>query len=64
MQTSVMDEAGQYDPPKEFGGPLGVCQYLLWAARSYLGRVAWVWSVGVVRHVGGEISSEFCSLCF
>ena len=35
-----------------------------WPAKSCLGHVAWSWSVGVVRDVGGEISSEFapCAL--
>ena len=42
----------------------GVRQYLLWSIRSYLGRVAWSWSIGVVQHVGGVISSEFSPCAF
>ena len=42
----------------------GVGWSLLWAVRSRLWRVAWSWSVGVVRDVGGEISSEFAPCAF
>ena len=63
-QTSVKDEEGLYRPPQEFAGPRGPGRPFSWPARSCLGHVAWSWSVGVVRDVGGEISSEFapCAL--
>jgi hypothetical protein len=63
-QTSVKDEKGLYMPPQEFGGPRGPDRPFSWPARSCLGHVAWSWSVGVVRHVGGEISSEFAPYAF
>ena len=36
----------------------------LWPIKSCLGHVVRCWSVDVVRHVGGEISSEFSPCAF
>ena len=64
MQTSMMDEEGLYRPPQEFGGPWGPGRPFSQLAKSCLGHVAWSWSVGVVRDVGGEILSEFAPCAF
>ena len=64
MQTSMMDEEGLYRPPYEFGRPWGPGRPFSWPVRSCLGHVAWSWSVGVMRDVGGEISSEFSPCAF
>ena len=60
----MMNDAGLYGLPLEFGGPRGPGRPFSWPARSCLGHVARSWSIGVVRDVGGEISSEFAPCAF